>query len=154
MSMPTYIGTKLVKATPMTRLDYNEYRGWQIPQDENGEDAGYLVEYLDGGQPNHPAHAGYISWSPAEPFAKAYRKTDGMTFGLALEALKAGQRLTRSGWNGKGMWLQHWKPMHDVDLPHIMLMYPVNSAAYPQGARVPWAPSQTDMLAEDWQIVS
>ena len=30
MSMPTYIGTKLVKATPMTRLDYNEYRGWQI----------------------------------------------------------------------------------------------------------------------------
>jgi hypothetical protein len=67
----TYIGTKLVKGDPMDRQAYNDYRGWVLPADENGADAGYLVEYLDGGKPNHPDHAGYISWSPAEQFENA-----------------------------------------------------------------------------------
>jgi hypothetical protein len=67
----SYVGTKLVKGQPMNRLDYNLYRGWVLPEDENGADAGYLVEYLDGGKPNHSAHAGYISWSPAEQFQNA-----------------------------------------------------------------------------------
>lgn len=70
--MKTYIGTKIIQATPMDRLAYNEYRGWTLPADENGADEGYLVEYLDGGKPNHPAHQGYISWSPKEQFDKAY----------------------------------------------------------------------------------
>ena len=29
--MKRYIGTKIIKAEPMTRGDYNKYRGWQIP---------------------------------------------------------------------------------------------------------------------------
>ena len=53
--MQLHIGTKQVTATPMTRLAYNEYRGWTVPADENGADAGYLVEYLDGGTPNRHA---------------------------------------------------------------------------------------------------
>ena len=53
--MKLYIGTKQVTATPMTRLAYNKYRGWTVPADENGADAGYLVEYLDGGTPNRHA---------------------------------------------------------------------------------------------------
>jgi hypothetical protein len=69
--MQSYVGTKLVKGQPMNRQEYNDYRGWTLPADENGADAGYLVEYLDGGQPNHPAHTGYISWSPAEQFVNA-----------------------------------------------------------------------------------
>lgn len=76
-----------------------------------------------------------------------------LSFGDALEVLKAGAKVARLGWNGKGMWLQFWKPMHTVDLPYIILLYPVGSAPYPVGARVPWLPSQTDMLAEDWQVV-
>ena len=103
--MQLHIGTKQVTATPMTRLAYNEYRGWTLPADENGADDGYLVEYLDGGTPNHPGHAGYISWSPKAQFDAAYRPTTGMSFGLAIEALKAGKRVARAGWNGKGMWL-------------------------------------------------
>lgn len=70
--MQTYIGTKLVSAKPMTRQEYNDFRGWQLPADENGDDAGYLVEYLDGGKPNTEQYAGYVSWSPAEQFEKAY----------------------------------------------------------------------------------
>lgn len=64
-----YIVNKLVLAKPMTRLAYTEYRGWELPDDEDGTDEGYLVEYLDGGKPNHPDRTGYIiSWSPKEQF--------------------------------------------------------------------------------------
>lgn len=70
--MKTYIGTKMLKAEPMTREEYNHYRGWSMPPDEDGTDEGYLVEYLDGGESNHPEHAGYISWSPADVFERTY----------------------------------------------------------------------------------
>ena len=68
----TYVGTKVIHAVAMTRLDYNIYRGWQLPKDENGDDNGYLVEYSDGGTPNVFGHTGYVSWSPADVFEKAY----------------------------------------------------------------------------------
>lgn len=70
--MPKYRSHKEVYATPMNRADYNIYRGWELPADENGADEGYLVEYVDGGKPNHPGHAGYISWSPKEQFDNGY----------------------------------------------------------------------------------
>ena len=71
--MNEYIGTKTIKATPMTRQEYNEYRGWELPADEDGGDEGFLVEYMDGGQSNHPDHEGYISWSPKAVFERAYQ---------------------------------------------------------------------------------
>jgi hypothetical protein len=71
-----YIGTKAVRATPMTRLAYTQLRGWMLPDDENGADEGFLVEYIDGGQANHPAFEGYVSWSPKEVFERAYRLSE------------------------------------------------------------------------------
>lgn len=70
--MQYFIGTKILKARAMTRGEYNEYRGWDLPANEKPEDEGYLVEYLDGGEANHPGHAGYISWSPKDVFEKSY----------------------------------------------------------------------------------
>ena len=70
--MKTYIGTKIINATPMNRADYNEYRNWNLPENEDGSDEGYLVEYTDGGKPNDSRHAGYISWSPKAQFDAAY----------------------------------------------------------------------------------
>ena len=70
--MNTYTGTKLIQAQPMTRADYNEYRNWELPANEDGADEGYLVEYLDGGKANDSRHAGYISWSPKAQFDAAY----------------------------------------------------------------------------------
>ena len=147
-----FIGTKLVNAIPMSRLDYNVFRGWTVPDDEEGSDPGYLVEYLDGGKPNTPHYAGYVSWSPKAQFEAAYRATTGMTFGLALEALQQGKRVSRAGWNGVGLWLEYI-PAASVDLAFIRMSYPVHSKAYPEGARVPWLASQTDMLATDWVVV-
>lgn len=68
-----YVGTKEVFATPMTRAAYIEYRGWELPANENGGDAGWLVEYVDGGRANDSRHVGYISWSPDDVFTRAYK---------------------------------------------------------------------------------
>ena len=73
-----YIYTKRLLAKPMSRGDYNVYRGWKVPANENPTDEGYLVEYLDGGKPNDQRHAGYISWSPKDVFDKAYREVNGV----------------------------------------------------------------------------
>lgn len=165
-----YIGTKLINAEAMTRAAYNEFRGWTLPADENGEDAGYLVEYLDGGKPNVSTHAGYVSWSPAAQFEAAYRITTGLSFGLALEALKKGAKVARAGWNGKSMWLilvpgTEAAQLRDGTpyatalapetvceiLPHID-MWTTNASG--RRAMLPgWLASQTDMLADDWIIV-
>jgi|SRR6478609_2689593 len=65
-------GTKQLKAWPMTRGEYNVYRGWELPAGEDPKEPGYLVEYLDGGKPNDERHSGYISWSPADVFERSY----------------------------------------------------------------------------------
>lgn len=83
-----------------------------------------------------------------------------MNFGEALEALKLGSKVQRTGWNGKGLTLELQVP--DVNskmtLPYIYINYPSTPASETApanhiNARVPWLASQTDMLAEDWQIV-
>ena len=162
--MQQYIGTKVISATPMTRAEYNEYRGWQLPANEDGTDAGYLVEYQDGGKPNDARHTGYISWSPKAQHDAAYRPCNAMTFGLALEALKLGQKVARAGWNGKGMFV-YLVPANN---------YPAQTGAakeyFGQGAMVPynaymaiknvnetvstWAPGINDCLAEDWALAA
>lgn len=70
-----------------------------------------------------------------------------MNFGQAIEALKAGKRVTRPGWNGKGMWLALQVPDggSKMTLPYIYMR-----TAGEIGDLVPWLASQTDVLAEDW----
>ena len=147
----------------MTRAEYNAFRGWELPADENGADEGYLVEYLDGGKPNTTTHAGYVSWSPKEQFDNAYRKTSGLSFGLAVEAMKLGKKVARDGWNGKGMFLFLVSgSTFKVNRAPLLGIYPegteINYHAHidmktANGTIVPWLASQTDVLADDWCIV-
>lgn len=66
----SYVGTKVVGAVTMTKNDFLTYIG---KDNDPADDApGFMVEYLDGGKPNHPLHKGYISWSPVDVFAKNY----------------------------------------------------------------------------------
>lgn len=69
----TYVGTKALFAQPMTLGNYNNRRGWTIPENEDPSREGYLVEYPDG----------YISWSPKEVFEETYQQmtTHYVTFG-------------------------------------------------------------------------
>lgn len=148
-----YIGTKKVNGTPMSRLAYNQHKGWTLPADENGADEGYLVEYDNGHQ----------SWSPKGVFESSYRSCDNLSFGLAIEALKQGNRITRPSWNGKGMWLVLVEPGH-YDVGCKTLNYTPGQGEYPefapwigmltaQGKFTPWAPAQSDVLADDWQLL-
>ena len=73
MTKHLYEGTKRLYAQPMTRGQYNAYRGWKLPADESPADEGYLVEYVDGGKLNDVRHTGYISWSPKEVFERNYK---------------------------------------------------------------------------------
>lgn len=72
-----------------------------------------------------------------------------MDFGEALKALKDGQAVSRGGWNGPGQWLRMHRPSEhsDMDLPYIYIQTV-------QKKHVPWLASQTDMLAEDWVVVT
>jgi hypothetical protein len=77
--MEKYTGVKEILAKPMNRKEYNDYRGWELPADENGDDEGFLVEYVQSETSpnvNHPAHAGYISWSLKDVFEESYISTD------------------------------------------------------------------------------
>lgn len=86
-----------------------------------------------------------------------------MDFGQALVALKGGSKVSREGWNGKGMFL-FLVPgsTFQVNRPPLLGIYPegteVSYHAHvdmktAQGDVVPWLCSQTDMLAEDWGVV-
>jgi hypothetical protein len=79
-----------------------------------------------------------------------------MNFGQALEWLKKGKAIYRSGWNGKNMWLMLQTPdaQSKMTLPYIYIEYPTGHSAYANGSRVPWLGSQTDLLANDWVYIA
>lgn len=81
-----------------------------------------------------------------------------MTFGDALALLKAGHRVSREGWNGKGMWLYHvpadsYPAQTEAAKAEFGDMVPYGAylaMKTAQGNVVPWLASQTDILADDW----
>lgn len=76
------------------------------------------------------------------------QKLTQLDFGQALFHLKQERKVTRAGWNGKGMWLALQVPdAHSkMSLPYIY-MKTVDDKL------VPWLASQTDVLAEDWEVL-
>jgi len=83
-----------------------------------------------------------------------------MNFSEALDHLKRGVRVARAGWNGKGMWIMH------IPANKWSTSVGPNSSGVPNAHRlpwiamktaddglVPWLASQTDLLAEDWEVV-
>ena len=72
-----------------------------------------------------------------------------MKFGEAIEAVKAGKRIAREGWNGKNMYLELRRPDE-----HSKMTLPYIYMKTAQGDFVPWLASQSDILSEDWKIVS
>lgn len=167
--MMQYIGTKVVRATPMSKFEYNEQHARSIA----GDDAeGYLVHYQNA--QGIFEEKGYFSWSPKDVFEEAYKATDGMTYGLAVEAKKKGLKVARSGWNGAGQWVIMMPALHlpannaDVEgakvnertAKHIGVEAPLDCQPYfvlwtAQGKWQPgWVPSTSDVLAEDWMVVS
>ena len=122
--MKKYIGTKIIEAEPMSRS-----------HGDKAED-GYKVRYPDG----------YESWSPKDVFEEAYREASGVSFGLALEAMK----------KGKGARLPKWSK--DVIIraqfpdEHSKLTSPYLYVESRFG-RVPWKETMIELFSDDWEIV-
>ena len=82
-----------------------------------------------------------------------------MTFGEAIEQMKAGQCVQREGWNGKNMHIYLEDafsfPIGDgVYKGHARRYEPVICMFTAQGKHQPgWLASQPDILANDWQVV-
>lgn len=84
-----------------------------------------------------------------------------MNFGQAIENLKAGKRVAREGWNGKGMYIYYvpanfYKALTDSAKKEFGDMVPYNPYFAIKNVNnivSTWVPSINDCLAEDWQIV-
>lgn len=85
-----------------------------------------------------------------------------MKFTEALEHAKQGAKISREGWNGKGMFVflvngdsikvaiheAYSDPAKDAyDVLDFLMMFTA------QHDLVPWLASQTDILAEDWCVL-
>ena len=151
-----YIRCHIVKATPMTRGEYNAHRGgWEMTAKENAADEGYHVVYPDG----------YESWCPKAQFEEAGSPIDGMTFGQAIDACcYRGAKIQRKGWNGEGQFVRYevvdafdgggYNGANDhKNQSTCFVFHFVTRKTGETGIQVGWLASQADMKANDWRIV-
>lgn len=149
--MKKYIGTKLIEAAPAIRKGGKVYeKTHPIPRSMDPEEDGYKVRYTDG----------YESFSPKQVFEEAYRPTDGLSFGLAIEAAKKGMKIARRGWNGKNQYVElaerisYENAAHEViNAKHEAIGNKALAFVGTSGVQLGWLASQADMLADDWMIV-
>ncbi|MEE9459663.1 MAG: MW1434 family type I TA system toxin [Candidatus Bathyarchaeia archaeon] len=160
--MNQFIGSKLLKAASMNLGLYNIYRGRGMLKDEDIDEPGYLVEYLDGGESNHPENEGYISWSPAKQFEDSYQRLlDGISFAHALTILRKGDLVARKRWVDAGVYLTVIGVSEDYLMktlkdggpctvgPRIVL---INSKT--KEVDYNWQPTQQDLLTDDWYVIT
>lgn len=89
-----------------------------------------------------------------------------MNFGQALEAVKEGGKITRVGWNGKGMFVVYQKGYPDgipcnkqtaeafgYEEGSLFKVRPYLQMRCADGTHQMWLASQSDLLADDWEIV-
>ena len=136
----------------MTHDAYSTKRVTVWPQ-KRGDEDGMAIKYQDG----------YISWCPKAVFERDYQPITAMSFGHAIHALKAGKRVARAGWNGKGMFLfivngsgvhaggfTGWTytdgKQDNFECAPFIAMKTADDKV------VPWLASQTDILATDWSV--
>jgi hypothetical protein len=90
-------------------------------------------------------------------------RIESMNFSDALNEIKAGKKVSRNGWNGKGMFV-FLVPgsVFQASRPPLLGIYPEGTTIRyhghvdmktADGMVVPWLCSQTDLLAEDWGVV-
>ena len=188
---PTHVSHKRVEAYPIAAAEFSADGSGRVGV--NDPVRGYIIVLVPAGflrrpgavtegdmlvryEPTAEEPNGYLSHSPRAVFEAGYRRADlvrlaGLTFGEALEALKAGARICRAGWNGKGMWLSLSGPLHGraIAFESFWSLHNAEFARRNGGSAtvlpcitmktatgeilMGWLASQTDMLAEDWMLV-
>jgi hypothetical protein len=95
-SLRTYIGTKEIKAFPMSWGDYCKLRGFEVG-DKHPNTIGYIVEYplTEDSTPNVEGFDGYVSWSPVRAFEKAYMVAEHETHLIRIEMDRTRKEIER-----------------------------------------------------------
>lgn len=158
--MKQYIGTKIIQAEPANRFWFENGEKLVVP---DSEDTPNRVREATAGEKGYKVvypPDGYESWSPKDVFEAAYRATDGMSFGLAIEAAKMGKKIARAGWNGKNQYVElasciSYKNSAGeiVNVEHDAIGNKALAFVGTSGVQMGWLASQADMLADDWKIV-
>lgn len=82
-----------------------------------------------------------------------------MNFGQVEEATRTGKKAARKSWNGKGQFILRVEKWWATDLlasngyDEKYKTTPFLALKTVQNTLVPWTPSQTDQLADDWEII-
>lgn len=92
-----------------------------------------------------------------------------MTFGDAIKEMQNGKFVSRSGWNGKGMYLwlmpacrvpaewckePHLKNLAELNGGYIDCLPSIRMKTADNKVLTGWLASQTDIVATDWGIVN
>jgi len=155
-------------------------------KDSSDASAGIRTSVTHAGpETNEKATPGTWHWMPYQIQTAGQRHPDApaaaseqipvntaLTFGAAIQALKAGKKVSRAGWNGKGMWLVLMpalylppfntqgteRKVNDRTAKWIGEDKPLDCQPYiamwtaQQKWQPGWLASQADMLAEDWTV--
>lgn len=126
--MKQYIGTKIIEAEPC--------KAWKDTKEHKAGEDGYKVRYPDG----------YESWSPKDVFEEAYREVSGVSFGLALEAMKKGKGARLPKWSEDVIIRAQFPDEHSkMTAPYLY----VES----RFGRVPWKENMIELFSDEWEIV-
>lgn len=145
----------------MTHDAYSTKRVTVWPEVRDGL-PGFAIKYQDG----------YMSWCPEKVYERDYQPVEAMSFGHAIHAMKADHKVARAGWNGKSMWIAISGPTgaREVAFENLWSPHASEHARINGGSAkvlpcfimktatgeilMGWLASQTDMFADDWQIVT
>lgn len=158
-----------------TKVTVDAHAGWPVDVSFVGAySAQGSVRLAPGEKQDFYVNSGQdILVHEVQPGTEGIAKREGLDFGSALRLLRAGARVTRKGWNGQGMWLalssgaystareieadKFWSP-HNRDFAEASggkaTVLPCITMKTVRGEiLMGWAATQTDLLADDWEIV-
>ena len=139
-----YIGASVVCAKPMTRGEYNIFKGFGALADEGLDEAGYIVQYEDT----------IFSWSQAPQFEEAYAEMlmkteverETLNFASASTyARKSGEKIARAEWGFKYKFV-----FYADNVPGFAPFLAINTG----DKVIPWFSTPEDLDANDWYILT
>lgn len=151
--MDMYIGSRVVKAKRMTRLEYNQLRKWDLPEDEDGSDEGFLIEH---GQDIGKQVVTHVGWLPEDLFRAEFRSTCcGLPFSDALKLIMQGHPVSRAAWGPATkmtfIFLASAEAIKaNLDQPEeVPLLAKWNGEG---DTELGWIPKSEDIFTRDWVV--
>lgn len=155
--LKAFIGTEEVNAEPMTLKEFCDHRGWAPPEEKDPAAEGHLIIY-----PN-----GHEFWCPILTFEPEGATPNRFTLEIALIAARSGgSKIARAAWVKHGIFIVYQEGYPEgipankntaeafgIEEGEIIKVRPYLQVRSADGTLQPWAPTHTDILADDWVII-